>query len=39
MPEAIAAIKEVAAQTLPYGYDIDWQGLSFDEAKKGNTAV
>jgi multidrug efflux pump subunit AcrB len=37
--QAIAAIKEIAAQTLPYGYDIDWQGLSFDEAKKGNTAV
>ena len=37
--QAIAAIKEVAAKTLPYGYDIDWQGLSFDEAKKGNTAV
>jgi HAE1 family hydrophobic/amphiphilic exporter-1 len=37
--EAIAAIKEVAAQTLPNGYDIDWQGLSFDEAKKGSTAI
>ena len=37
--EAIAAIKEVAAQTLPNGFDIDWQGLAYDEAKAGNTAV
>ncbi len=37
--QAIAAIQEVAAQTLPHGYGIDWQGLSYDEAKKGNTAV
>ncbi len=37
--EAIAAIKEVAAKTLPPGFDIDWQGLSFDEAKKGNDAT
>ncbi|QDT73313.1 efflux RND transporter permease subunit [Lacipirellula limnantheis] len=37
--QAIAAIKEVAAETLPRGYDIGWQGLSFDEASKGNTAV
>jgi multidrug efflux pump subunit AcrB len=37
--EAISAIKEVAATTLPHGFDIDWQGLAFDEAKAGNTAV
>tara|TARA_R110002073_G_scaffold115759_5_gene253872 strand:+ start:7511 stop:10681 length:3171 start_codon:yes stop_codon:yes gene_type:complete len=37
--QAIAAIQEVAAEVLPRGYDIDWQGLSYDEAKKGNTAV
>ncbi|MCU0714503.1 MAG: efflux RND transporter permease subunit [Pirellula sp.] len=37
--QAIAAIREVAAETLPRGYGIDWQGLSFDEAKSGNTAV
>jgi HAE1 family hydrophobic/amphiphilic exporter-1 len=37
--EAIAAIQEVAATTLPHGYGIDWQGLSYDEAKKGNTAT
>jgi multidrug efflux pump subunit AcrB len=37
--EAIAAIKQVAAETLPNGFDIDWQGLAYDEAKAGNTAV
>ncbi len=37
--QAIAAIKEVAAETLPHGFDIDWQGLAYDEAKAGNTAV
>lgn len=36
--EAIAAIRQVAAETLPRGYDIDWQGLSFDEARAGNTS-
>lgn len=37
--EAIAAIKEVAAETLPNGFDIDWRGLAYDEAKAGNTAA
>ncbi len=37
--QAIQAIKEVAAETLPRGYDIGWEGLSYDEANKGNTAV
>jgi len=37
--EALQAIKEVAAETLPNGYDIGWEGLSYDEANKGNTAV
>ena len=37
--QAIQAIQEVADQTLPPGYDIGWEGLSFDEAKKGNMAV
>lgn len=37
--EAIKAIQEVAAETLPRGFDIDWQGLSYDEAKKGNAAT
>ena len=37
--QAIKAIQEVAKQTLPRGYDIGWEGLSYDEANKGNTAV
>ncbi|MCA9114630.1 MAG: efflux RND transporter permease subunit [Planctomycetaceae bacterium] len=37
--EAIAAIQEVAAETLPRGFDIDWRGLAYDEAQKGNEAV
>ncbi|MCE9531633.1 MAG: efflux RND transporter permease subunit [Planctomycetes bacterium] len=37
--QAIKAINEVAAQTLPPGYGIGWEGLSFDEAKQGNEAV
>lgn len=37
--DAIKAVREVAAQTLPRGYDIAWEGLSFDEAKRGNEAL
>lgn len=37
--DAIAAVKEVAEATLPRGYDIAWEGLSFDEAQRGNEAL
>ena len=37
--EALAAVKAVAAETLPPGFDIDWQGLAYDEANAGNTAI
>ena len=37
--DAIKAIEEVAKQTLPRGYDIAWEGLSYDEANRGNEAV
>jgi len=37
--DAIAAIREVAASTLPRGYDIAWEGLSYDEARRGNEAI
>jgi multidrug efflux pump subunit AcrB len=37
--QAIAAIKEVAAATLPRGFDVDWAGLAYDEAKAGNEAL
>ncbi|GJQ60623.1 MAG: multidrug transporter AcrB [Candidatus Scalindua sp.] len=37
--DAIQAIREVAEEALPTGYDIAWEGLSFDEAARGNEAV
>ena len=37
--QAIQAIKEVGDETLPRGYGLGWEGLSYDEANKGNTAV
>jgi len=37
--EAIKAVQEVAAKTLPRGYDIDWGGLSKDEVARGNEAI
>ncbi len=37
--QAIEAIQEVADETLPHGYGIGWAGLSYDEARKGNTAI
>jgi HAE1 family hydrophobic/amphiphilic exporter-1 len=37
--DAIKAVKEVAAETLPRGYDVAWEGLSYDEAQRGNEAI
>jgi len=37
--DAIHAIQEVAKETLPHGYDIAWEGLSYDEAARGNEAI
>ena len=37
--DAIHAIQEVAEKTLPQGYDIAWEGLSYDEARRGNEAI
>lgn len=37
--QAIRALQEVAAQTLPRGYGLGWEGLSYDEANKGNLAI
>lgn len=37
--DAISAIKEVASKELPRGYDIAWEGLSFDEANRGNESL
>jgi hydrophobic/amphiphilic exporter-1 (mainly G- bacteria), HAE1 family len=35
----IAAIKEVAKEKLPKGYDIDWAGITRDEVLAGNEAI
>ena len=37
--DAIQAIKEVSAKTLPKGYDIAWEGLSYDESRRGNESL
>ncbi len=37
--DAIQAVREVAKQTLPRNYDIAWEGLSYDEASRGNEAL
>lgn len=37
--DAITAIREVAEESLPKGYDIAWEGLSYDEASRGNEAL
>lgn len=37
--DAIRVVREVAAKTLPRGYDVAWEGLSYDEAQRGNEAL
>ena len=37
--DALNAIKEVAAESLPRGYDIAWEGLSYDEANRGSESL
>lgn len=37
--EAIEAIREVSATTLPKGYDIAFEGLSYDESIRGNESL
>ncbi|KGO90578.1 efflux RND transporter permease subunit [Flavobacterium suncheonense] len=37
--EAIQAIREVAEVSLPKGYDIAWEGLSYDESNRGNESI
>ncbi|WP_294183191.1 efflux RND transporter permease subunit [uncultured Sphingobacterium sp.] len=37
--DAIQAINETAVQTLPHGYKVAWEGLSYDEAQRGNEAI
>jgi len=37
--DAIAAIREVAAEVLPRGFEVAWEGLSYDEARRGDEAI
>ncbi len=37
--QALKAIQEVAAETLPQGYGLGWEGLSYDQARTGNESV
>ena len=37
--DAIKAVEEVAAATLPRGYDIDWSGITREQIASGNQAV
>ena len=37
--DAIKAIREVADVSLPKGYDIAWEGLSYDESNRGNESI
>lgn len=37
--DAIKAIQEVSAEVLPRGFDIAWEGLSYDEARRGNESI
>ncbi len=37
--DAIKAVQETALKTLPKGYDIAWEGLSYDEAGRGNESL
>ncbi|MCB9256767.1 MAG: efflux RND transporter permease subunit [Chitinophagales bacterium] len=37
--DAMKAVQEVADKTLPIGYEVAWEGLSFDEARRGNEAI
>ena len=37
--DAIQAVREVAKETLPKGYDIAWEGLSYDESIRGNESI
>ena len=37
--DAIKAIQEVAAEVLPKGFEVAWEGLTFDEARRGNESI
>jgi HAE1 family hydrophobic/amphiphilic exporter-1 len=37
--DAIDAVRAVAIDMLPRGYDVAWEGLTYDEAGRGNEAI
>ncbi len=37
--DAIEAIKKTASEVLPHGYDIAWEGISYDENIRGNESL
>ncbi|MDB5903336.1 MAG: transporter, partial [Betaproteobacteria bacterium] len=37
--QAIAAVEQVAAETLPPGYTISWTGQAFQEKRTGNASI
>ena len=37
--QALQALREVAADTLPPGYGLGWEGISYDESSTGNEAI
>ena len=37
--EAISAVEEVAAKTLPPGYQIEWTGQAYQEKRTGNASI
>ena len=37
--QAIQAVNQVAAETLPPGYGLGWEGISWDESRKGNESI
>jgi multidrug efflux pump len=37
--DAIKAVEQVAAKTLPKGYQIDWTGQAFQEKRTGNASI
>ena len=37
--EAMSAFEELAAQTLPDGYRIEWTGMAYQEQEAGSTAI
>ena len=37
--EALKALQEVADETLPFGYGLGWEGISYEEEKTGNESI